>query len=390
MRPDGLVEPHRRIRGDEGIAIMGISDRFGRRAGFRPRAGAAGRNRGTLVVGAVAVAAAGGLAAASLAVSGSALAAGQPGQPGRAGRLPALAAAPAPAPQVTTTSVAPPADGYQFVELGSRMDKTFNQLFGINNNGRIAGEYGFGDPGHPNRGYTMTAPYAQRNIKAENFPHALQTEVFGLNDINVQVGEYSTQNKSSGIDNSFGWYFNGSFHRVVFPTTHNSSPTQDELSAVNNHDIAVGTFKNSSGRFQSFTFNIKTGKYTALNLPGVPSTTTVEANGINNAGDIVGSVGDEGFIKLAGGGLHRIVVIGASETIALGVNDNDTVVGAYEDGGAIHGFLWKIGGTFKTDIDDPNADAESFPIGINNEGDIVGSYLDSSGHTDGFLAYPAF
>jgi uncharacterized membrane protein len=361
---------------------MGISDRFARRPHSRPRAIAVGLNRSALLVGGIALTAVGALAGTALAAGGPALS----GHQGKGG-LRALA----PVPNVTTTAVPPPADGYQFVELGSRADKTYNQLFGINNNGRMAGSYGFGDPGHPSKGYTISAPYAQRNIKTENFPHSVQTQVFGLNDINVQVGDYSTKNNSnSNTDPWFGWYYNGSFHKVVFPTKHNASPTDDQLAGVNNHDIAVGQYVNSSGREQGFTFNIKTGKYTALTLPGVSSNTNVEATGINNAGDIVGSVGMDGFIKLAGGGVHRITVIGAQETIALGVNDNDTVVGAYIDGGAIHGFIWKIGGSFKAAVDDPNADGESFLEGINNEGNVVGSYRDIKGNTDGFLAYPAF
>ncbi len=41
-------------------------------------------------------------------------------------------------------------------------------------------------------------------------------------------------------------------------------------------------------------------------------------------------------------------------------------------------------------VDDPNAVAFSVIDGINNEGDIVGDYIDSHADFDGFLAYPAF
>jgi hypothetical protein len=353
---------------------MDTSHRFWRRTG----------GRGKRVGGWIGAVAAGAVAATAAAGVGSALAAGPPGTGARL-------VAPDAAATVTTP---PPADGYQFVEVGSHKDKTDNQLFGINNHGRIAGSFGSGAKGHPYHGYTISAPFAQGDIKSENFPHAVQTEIFGLNDNNVQVGDYSTQNKASGTDNSFGWYFNGSFHKVVFPTSHNASPTQDELSGVNNHDIAVGTYKNSSNVFDSFTFNIKTRKFSALTLKGVPSSENVEASGINNAGDVVGLVGAKGFLRLAGGAVHKIAVPGATETVAVGVNDNDTVVGFYldEPGGtlAIHGFIWRIGGSLTTDVDDPDADGQSLPFAINNEGDIVGSYLDSKGNTDGFLAFPAF
>ena len=50
-----------------------------------------------------------------------------------------------------------PSAGYQFVTLGSHHDRTFNQLLGINDNGVIAGYFGSGAKGHPNKGYTIRA-----------------------------------------------------------------------------------------------------------------------------------------------------------------------------------------------------------------------------------------
>jgi hypothetical protein len=305
------------------------------------------------------------------------------------------------APDVGATVSTAAADGYQFVQLGSHKNRGYNALDGINNHGRIAGYYGSGTDGHASKGYTITPPYAQGNISGENFPKSAQTEVFGLNDNNVQVGEYSTQNKTSGTDNSFGWYYNGKFHQVVYPTSNNAKPTQDELSAVNNHDIAVGSYLNGGGRYRGYTYNIKTGKFALVTKPGAPtggSAPSLSAFGINNAGDVVGDYTAsggviDGFIKLAGGAFHTISVSGATETVALGVNDNDTVVGAYLDGTSgteIHGFIWRIGGSLTTMVDDPDAVGISYIDGINNEGDIVGAYLDSHGGFDGFLAYPPF
>ena len=91
-----------------------------------------------------------------------------------------------------------------------------------------------------------------------------------------------------------------------------------------------------------------------------------------------------GFLKLAGGAFHKIAVPGAASTIAFGVNDNDTVVGVYTDGpgstGTPHGFIWRIGGSLTTKVDDPNGIGTTTLNGINNEGDIVGFYGDSTAH----------
>jgi hypothetical protein len=361
---------------------MSISDRFARRTDSARRTGVRGAGRGALLGGGIAVVAAGALAATALAGAGSALAAGKPAQ----AASPAVAAA----------------GGYQFVELGSQHDVTFNQLLGINNNGRIAGYFGSGAAHHPNKGYTINAPYAQGDIKSENFPHSVQTQVTGLNDGGVQVGFYSNSDNASGVNNNVGWYFNGSFHAVAFPTGNNDKPPVDQLLGVNDHDVAVGFYLNGAGVSRGYTYNIKTHAFKLVTEPGAPTggkAPNLSANAINNAGDVAGSYTTSGgvtdaFLKLAGGAFHKIAVPGASSTVALGVNDNETVVGFYTDGtgaaAATHGFIWRIGGSLTTKVDDPNGIGTTTLNGINNEGDIVGFYVDSKGNTDGILAFPAF
>jgi hypothetical protein len=342
--------------------MIGISYRFGRRA----------LNRGALI------AAAGALAATALAAGGSALASGQPGKD---------------ADRPVLTAAAAPADGYQFVQIGSHKNRAYNRLLGINDNGRIVGYRGSGaDKADPSLGYTITAPYAQGDIKGESFPKSVQSQVNGLNNKGVQVGFYVTSAR-----NQFGWYFNGSFHKVEFPTTSNYKPIADSLQGVNDHDVAVGYYANSAARARGFTFNIKTGKFAPVTMPGAPTggkAPSLQANAINNAGDVAGAYTNgkttDGFLKLAGGGFHTIAVPGALFTDAFGVNNNDTVVGTYEADDVTHGFIWRIGSGFSTNVDDPNAVDFSEIDGINNEGDIVGLYVDSADRVDGFLAYPAF
>jgi hypothetical protein len=365
--------------------MTGISGRFAGWTDSARRTSVRGTGRGRLVGGGIAVLAAGALAATAVAGAGSALAAGKP----------AHAAAPA-------VAATPAAGGYQFVELGSHSDRTFNQLLGINNSGRIAGYFGAGIPHHPNKGYTINAPYAQGDIKGENYPHSVQTQVTGLNDEGVQVGFYSTQNTASGVNKNVGWYFNGSFHSVAFPTGNNDKPPVDQLLGVNDHDVAVGFYLNGSGVSRGYTYNIKTHKFALVTEPGAPTggkAPWLSANAINKAGDVAGAYVTSGgvtdaFLKLAGGAFHKIAVPGASSTAAFGVNDNDTVVGTYTDGtggsATTHGFIWRIGGSLTTHVDDPNGIGATTLNGINNEGDIVGFYTDSKGNTDGLLAFPAF
>src|SRR5262249_33246386 len=87
-----------------------------------------------------------------------------------------------------------PAVHYSFKTINNANDPTFNQLLGINDAGKIAGYFGSGDKGHPNKGYTLTKPYNQVDFRNQNFPGSKQTQVTGLNNTGIQVGFFSTMN----------------------------------------------------------------------------------------------------------------------------------------------------------------------------------------------------
>lgn len=48
---------------------------------------------------------------------------------------------------------------FKFQAITNANDPTFNQELGINNSGVIAGYFGSGAAGHPNKGYTVVRPY---------------------------------------------------------------------------------------------------------------------------------------------------------------------------------------------------------------------------------------
>jgi len=291
-----------------------------------------------------------------------------------------------------------PSAGYQFVTLGSKRDVTFNQLLGINNSGVIAGYFGSGAIGHPNKGYELRPPYAQGQVVSENFPHAVQTQVTGLNDTGVTVGFFSTMNTKSMSNNNFGWWaIGGHFHEVNFPTGTPSKPPVDQLLGVNNHDVAVGFFANAGGLNRGYTYNIASKTFNRVTVPGAsglgPSLT---AAAINNAGAVAGFYNVNattviGFLKLASGKFYKISVPGAAMTQAFGVNDGNWVVGTYTmKSGATHGFMFNPSVGLVTGIDDPNGAGTTVLNGINDENDLVGFYTDGAGNVDGLVAFPAF
>ena len=67
-----------------------------------------------------------------------------------------------------SASTLPP--GYSFTTLDNAHDPTFNQLLGINDEGTIAGYFGSGMPGHPNKGYVLLPPYGQGRLRQRELP----------------------------------------------------------------------------------------------------------------------------------------------------------------------------------------------------------------------------
>ena len=305
-----------------------------------------------------------------------------------------------PMPTVTATPTPTPTGGssvsYGFETLDNQNDLTFNQLLGINNEGTIAGYFGSGAAGHPNKGYLLLSPYGQGNYQNENFPGSVQTQVTGLNDKGVTVGFWSSMNNASMVnDNSGFWERNGQFHNANFPTGDSASPPVDQLLGVNNSGIAVGFWTDANGNNHGYMVNISNDKFSSVTDPNATGA-SLTAAAINSGGDIAGFYSNpangstDGFL-LKHGKFTDLAVPGSSSTMALGVNDHDEVVGTYTVGtggsAAMHGFTWTQSGGFQS-IDDPHGIGTTTINGVNNAGDLVGFYVDSAGNTDGMLATP--
>jgi hypothetical protein len=304
-----------------------------------------------------------------------------------------LAAAPVahalPAPAATSAH----STAYTFTTLDDQNDPTFNQLLGINGHNKIAGYFGSGQPGHPNKGYTLVPPYGQASYSSENFPGSAQTQVTGLNNKGDTVG-FSVN--GAGTNRDFVEW-NGVFTSYTDPHTPKMAGSVNQLLGINDSGIAVGFYVDKNGVNHPVRLNQRTGRFSAVTARGLEANSV--ATGINDRGDISGltvtSSGSFGWL-IHRGHVSAFEYPGSSNTMALGINAHDEIVGSFDDAaGNTHGFTLTSPTGLRshwTEIDDPNAvntpGSGTVVNGLNNAGDLVGFYTDAAGNVDGMLATP--
>jgi probable HAF family extracellular repeat protein len=150
-------------------------------------------------------------------------------------------------------------------------------------------------------------------------------------------------------------------------------PEWDDSSAngINNSGQVVGY---STGVFDPFSgppyraFLYSSGSMTDIDTLSSDSSSQSAALGINNAGQVVGSVNNHAFLY-SGGTMMDLGV--QSPSIARAINDSGQIVGG---GWGVHAFLYSGGGSIIDLNDGDLAGSTSQAIAINNAGQVVGWY----------------
>jgi uncharacterized membrane protein len=252
----------------------------------------------------------------------------------------------------------------------------------ININGDIVGAYS-NNPNTP----AFNLPHGflrQQNgsFIPIDFPGAQRTQPFGINNLGQIVGEYVDQN---GKSHGFIRQANGDF-KPINAQDGGSTILFDindtgKIVGISFDDYLLGGLGP-----RAFLLDAATGMFAPINIPNgsVPV-----AYGINNNGDIVGDYFDNidvtshGFM-LSMGTVTKIVDPEASGfTVVYDINDEKQLAGAYDI--VTHGYFKDTSGNFTT-IDHPMAlRVTGEPIGINNLGQIVGAYTTPDELFHGFL-----
>jgi hypothetical protein len=287
----------------------------------------------------------------------------------------------------TNSRVTPNGMTFTFTTLDNEHDPTFNQLLGIDDKGKIVGYFGIGTKTHPNKGYTIVPPYAQKNYTSENFPGSMQTQVTAI-DQHANTAGFWVDN--AGVNFGFVNWTKGVL--TTYRDPHTGGGTVNQVLGINDSGIAVGFYTDGKGINHGFEVNQSTGVFTPVNIPGG---TNVTVSGINDRGDITGFYTNKkkvvvGFIR-EGTVITTVSYPMSGSTTPLGINIHDSLVGAYTDSAsAMHGFLLMTPVTTPKwqSIDDPNGVGTTTINGLNDKNDLVGFYVDTAGNTDGMLATP--
>ena len=269
----------------------------------------------------------------------------------------------------------------------------------INTTGQIVGRYT--DGGGIVHGFLLSGgTFTSITVP----PRALWTRAIAINDGGDIVGDYSLTD-ARGDKNVHGFLLhNGTFSSLDFPGAANTVAQGIDA----NGDI-VGFYtpndgtSTSTGGSHRHGFLLSNGAFRSIDFPGASST---EAWRINDGPEILGrfrSTADDKWHLYSLQGATFIPVAdfpGAAETSPDtyahlgGLNLQGDIVGIYclsacnnlfSSGASVHGFL--LSGGIYTTIDPPTA-ILSLALGINNSGDVVGTYQDPSGAIHGYLRTP--
>ena len=264
-----------------------------------------------------------------------------------------------------------------------------------------------------------TAASAVYVFNTVNYPGSVMTDVRGLNNTGRIVGYASID----GVSNFSFSYAGGTFSLlppagvtatahgindagvIVGSTFEDPSPTRGFIlsggaysffsrpgwthtfaRAISASGLVTGYSEDGAGASAGYIYNPATAAFTDITVPG--SFITI-AQGINNAGQVVGSAvlpgGAQAFLRQPDGTVV-LFQIGGNPTRARGITDTGLMTGFVTIGGATSGFVGNSLGYQLLDV--PGA-TQTVGEAINNAGQVSGLYTDGpTGATRGFIATP--
>jgi hypothetical protein len=276
---------------------------------------------------------------------------------------------------------------------------------GINTAGVITGAYA--DSAGVGHGFVLATDGTYTTFSATGAGNAKGqgTIPIGINAGGVIAGTYTD---SLGVSHCFVRTAKGKITQFDGPDAGTNANEGTFLTilffsngpVINNAGEIVGYVVDSGKNHHGFV-RAANGTITELNAPGAGTAANegTVAMGINTAGTIAGyyqdaDKDDHGFI-LATNGTYTDVNVGTLKlTIVFGINDSGVVTGTYgsEAANGAEGFVRAANGTvadfIAPDAGDKGNGQGTWPLVVNDSGDVAGLVLDDNQTFHGFLRTP--
>jgi len=219
--------------------------------------------------------------------------------------------------------------------------------------------------------------YSNGSYSKIDYPGAGWTVIFGINNTGQFVGAYGASDARAG---RHGFIFaGGGFSSFDVP---GSITTIGR--GINNRGQIAGEYLGPDGSRHGF--RLSGGNYAGIE---VPQSGGGSASGINDSGQIVGAAGSgsgDAFL-FDGAAYSKIEFPNNNFTTLWGLNNVGDIVGQIDNPqSAYRGFMYS-GGAY-TVIDFPDSPTSWDARGINDLGQIVGSFTRNDGRTRGYQATP--
>lgn len=233
-------------------------------------------------------------------------------------------------------------------------------------------------------GVALLAPAGARGgqFVTIDCPGSTDTGAAGINTAGEIVGSCTID----GYDMAFLRLPNGVIHVLSIPNA-----AWSEAADINDSGVVAGAYyDNSSLSMNGFVFG--NSAVTSFSVAGASITF---ATAINASGVIVGQYGNSdlqlhGFVRDAQGNITTFdAVLNALSTRPWGIDSSGEITGDYSDPAGTHGFIRDAQGNTTT-FDVPGSDPSfgSYPRAMNASGEVTGWWRDSLGVYHGFTRDP--
>lgn len=231
--------------------------------------------------------------------------------------------------------------------------------------------------------FATTAPALQYQYSGVDFPGAVATTVYAVNDLGQYVG---AEREDSGVHHAI--LNDGVQLRLLDASGIVGTSAQSWAFSINSHGDIAGTIIDANGSSHGYLYHGADGTVTTIDYPGGFDS---QAYGVNDCDEIIGvyndADGNPHAFRLSDGQFSPLDLDGSVQTVPLSINNRGEVVGEYVTDPTTngYGFIDYPGDRVRLITAPGSQPLGTYFISINNHQQILGQYLDDAGNPQNFV-----